>query len=292
MDKNKETNNITPLTFCTKEHIAEYIRQEKAYLCSEIKKFINQGHIRPRLLIIQIGNNQTSNRYVKGKISDANEIGIEPTLMQFSESVTYEEFTDFLLKQREDYHGIIIQLPLPEHLQLCLKDIQTYIKPHQDVDGFRIDSFYYPCTPKGIVEYLTYSKGKDWLRGKHAIIVGRSDLVGRPLAKMLLDCDCTVTVCHSKTRHLKATCRNADILISAVGKANIIDKTFIKNTKTAVINVGFDFVNGKMVGDIDIDSVSEVTKLVTPIIGGTGLLTRLALMQNTFKAYLMQENME
>lgn len=194
MNKNEEINNANLLAFCTKEHIAEHIRQEKLYLSNKIKNSIDEGHVRPRLLIIQVGNNQASNRYVKGKIADANEIGIEPTLMKFPESVTYKELTDFLFKKRDDYHGIIIQLPLPEHLQLCLNDIQAYIKPHQDVDGFRTDSFYYPCTPKGIVEYLTHSKGQDWLKGKHAIIVGRSDLVGRPLAKMLLDRDCTVTV--------------------------------------------------------------------------------------------------
>lgn len=280
------------LEFCTKEHIAVYINEEKACLKSRIEKAIKAGHVRPRLLIIQVGNNQASNKYVKGKISDANEIGIEPTLMKFPENVTYTELTDFLVKKRDDYHGIIIQLPLPKHLQITLKDLQEYIKPHQDVDGFRADSFYYPCTPKGIVDYIVVSKKSEWLQGKHAIIVGRSDLVGRPLAKMLLDKDCTVTVCHSKTRHLKATCRNADILISAVGKANMIDKSFIKNAKTTVINVGFDFLDGKMVGDIDVDSVKEVTKWCTPVIGSTGLLTRLALMQNTFEAYALVEDID
>lgn len=283
---------MNELVFCTKEHIAEYIKDAKEELHENVKDYIRKGYARPRLLIIQVGDNPASNKYVAGKISDANEVGVEATLMKFPESLTYEELTEFLLKERDNFHGIIVQLPLPEHLQRELVNIQEYIRPDQDVDGFRIDSFHSACTPEGIVRYLEYSKGADWLVGKHAVIVGRSDLVGRPLAKMLLDRDCTVTVCHSKTKHLKAVCKNADILISAVGKANMIDKNFIKNSKTVVINVGFDFIDGKMVGDIDVNSVKETTQWCTPIIGSSGLWTRLSLMQNTFDAFVMQEEVD
>lgn len=281
---------MSELVFCTKEHIAEYIKDAKEELHENVKSCIYKGHARPRLLIIQVGDNPASNKYVAGKISDAHEVCIETSLMKFPETLTYKELTEFLLKERDNFHGIIVQLPLPEHLQRELVNIQEYIRPDQDVDGFRIDSFHNACTPEGIVRYLEYSKGADWLVGKHAVIVGRSDLVGRPLAKMLLDRDCTVTVCHSKTKHLKAVCKNADILISAVGKANMIDKNFIKNSKTVVINVGFDFVDGKMVGDIDVNSVKEITQWCTPIIGSSGLWTRLSLMQNTFDAYVIQED--
>ena len=283
---------MSEFVFCSKEHIAEYIAKEKQWLSDGINECLQKGHARPRLMIIQVGDNPASNKYVKGKISDANEVGIEATLMKFPETITYMEMTEFIFKERDNYHGIIVQLPLPKHLEECLESIQQYIYPHQDVDGFRTDSFYEPCTPLGIKNYLEYSKGKDWFVGKHAIIVGRSHIVGRPMAKMLLDKDCTVTVCHSKTKHLKAVCKNADIIISAVGKANMVDKNFIKNSKTTVINVGFDFIDGKMVGDIDVQSVKETTQWCTPIIGSSGLWTRLSLMQNTFDAYVMQEGID
>jgi len=283
---------MSEFAFCSKEHIAEYVSNCKEELSEKIKECIRKGYARPRLLIIQVGDNPASNKYVAGKISDANEVGVEATHMKFPETLTYEELTEFLLKERDNFHGIIVQLPLPNHLQERLSEIQCYIRPDQDVDGFRVDSFHSACTPEGIVRYLEYSKGADWFVGKHAVVVGRSDLVGRPLAKMLLERDCTVTVCHSKTKHLKAVCKNADILISAVGKANMIDKNFIKNSKTVVINVGFDFVDGKMVGDIDVNSVKETTQWCTPIIGSSGLWTRLSLMQNTFDAYVMQEEID
>lgn len=281
---------MSEFAFCSKDHIAQYVSNCKEELHEKIKECIRKGYARPRLLIIQVGDNPASNKYVAGKIADANEVCIETSLMKFPESLTYEELTEFLLKERDNFHGIIVQLPLPSHLHKELRNIQAYIRPDQDVDGFRVDSFHSACTPEGIVRYLEYSKGADWLTGKHAVIVGRSELVGRPLAKMLLDRDCTVTVCHSKTRHLKAVCKNADILISAVGKANMIDKSFVKNSKTVVINVGFDAnENGKLVGDVDVNSVKEVTQWCTPIFGSTGLMTRISLMQNTFDAYVMQE---
>ena len=283
---------MSEFEFCSKEHIAEYVKQSKEELHEQIKDCVRKGHTRPRLLIIQVGNNPASNKYVAGKIADANEVCIETSLMKFPETITYEELTDFLLKERDNFHGIIVQLPLPEHLQKELDNIQCYIRPDQDVDGFRVDSFHKACTPEGIVRYLKYSKGSDWFVGKHAVIIGRSELVGRPLAKMLLDKDCTVTVCHSKTKHLKSVCKNADIIISAVGKANMVDKNFIKNSKTTVINVGFDFIYGNMVGDIDVNSVKEITQWCTPIIGSSGLWTRLSLMQNTFDAYVMQEEID
>lgn len=278
--------------FCSKEHIAEFIQKRKQYIKKEIDTQTIMGHCRPRLLIIQVGDNPASNRYVKGKISDCNEVGIEATLMKFPLNITYDEVAEFLKIEGRLYHGVIIQKPTNREIDDKFHELIKLIAPSQDVDGFRKDSLHCACTPSGVVAYIGYGKGYNWLKGKHAVIVGRSELVGRPLFDLLLDLDCTVTVCHSKTKNLQEICKTADLIVSAVGKANMINKDFVKDDNTVVINVGFDFIDGKMVGDIDVNSVKEVTQWCTPVVGSTGLLTRLMLMQNTFDAYLIQEHFQ
>ena len=284
---------MSEFKFCSKEHIAEYIKFNKEQIKNYINDSIAVGHVRPRLLIVQVGDNPASNRYVKGKISDANEVGIEPTLMKFPSSVTYDELYEFLNLEAKEYHAIIIQKPTNKIIDSKFDSLIQTIAPEKDVDGFRKDSKHFACTPLGVVNYLAFCKGNNWFKGKHAVIVGRSELVGRPLFDLLLDLDCTVTVCHSKTRNLKEICKSADLIVSAVGKGNMIDKEYIKDEHTVVINVGFDFNDeGKMIGDINVNSVKEVTEWCTPVVGSTGLLTRLMLMMNTYNAYLMQEKFQ
>lgn len=282
---------MSEFEFCTKEHIAEYIKENKERLKRNIDEQIAKGHVRPRLLIVQVGDNPASNKYVKGKISDANEVGIEATLMKFPVNITCEEMINFLKAEIKNYHACIIQKPTNLDIDSNFHNVIKFIPPEKDVDGFRKDSKHFACTPLGVVNYLASCKGNNWFKGKHAVIVGRSELVGRPLFDLLLDLDCTVTVCHSKTRNLKEICKSADLIVSAVGKGNMINSDYIKNEYTTVINVGFDFdSNGKMIGDIDVNSVREVTNWCTPVIGSSGLWTRLSLMQNTFNAYLVQEH--
>ena len=284
---------MSEFAFCTREHIAEYVNNCKEELSEKIKECIRKGYARPRLMIIQVGDNPASNKYVANKLNDCREVQIEATHMKFPENVTYEELVDFILAERDSYHGLMVQMPTNESINSRYEDLMEYIYAFSDVDGFRKDSMFTSCTPKGLIDYIEYSKGKKWFVGKHAVVIGRSNIVGKPMASLLLNNDCTVTICHSKTRHLKAVCKNADIIISAVGKANLVDKSFVKNSKTCVFNIGFDFTpEGKMVGDVDVQSVKEVTQWCTPVVGSSGVLTRLALLQNVYQAYVMQEEVD
>lgn len=270
----------------TKEAIKEYITEQKAVVAQGIKRFVEKGNPSPTLLIVQVGDNPASNKYVKGKIADCEEVGIEATLLKFPEDVTNDRFVNDVCYEIPDHYTTIIQLPVPQHLKNGVERIMRLIHPLEDVDGLKKDFYHYPCTPKGICDYLQNAKGREWFIGKHAVIIGRSDLVGRPLAKMLLDRDCTVTVAHSKTKNLKELIKQADILISATGQMNLITGDDIKPDVEAVINVGFAFdENGKMKGDVDVESVMKVTPNCMPIVGSTGLLTRLALLQNVYRAY-------
>ena len=274
----------------TKEAIKEYIANRKQVLKDVITYGQEEYHYPvPKLLIVQVGDNPASNRYVAGKIKDCEEVGIKAILAKLPEDTSANEMRELLTVELKNVHAAIIQLPLPDHLVSYLDDFLGTMTPEQDVDGFLLDSCHCPCTPQGIVDYLTYQYSEEWFVGKHAVIVGRSELVGRPLAKMLLDRDCTVTVAHSKTKNLRHVTSQADILVSATGKMNLINRFNIKPDVDAVINVGFAFdENGKMKGDVDVADVMRITPNCMPIVGSTGLLTRLALLDNTVNAWNMQ----
>lgn len=274
----------------TKEAIKEYIANRKQVLKDVITYGQEEYHYPvPKLLIVQVGDNPASNRYVAGKIKDCEEVGIKAILAKLPEDTNVNEMRELLTVELKNVHAAIIQLPLPDHLVSYLNTFLETMTPEQDVDGFLLDSCHCPCTPQGIVDYLTYQYSEEWFVGKHAVIVGRSELVGRPLAKMLLDRDCTVTVAHSKTKNLRHVTSQADILVSATGKMNLINRFNIKPDVDAVINVGFAFdENGKMKGDVDVEDVMRITPNCMPIVGSTGLLTRLALLDNTVNAWNMQ----
>lgn len=281
---------MTEKNIFTKEAIKEYITNRKSDLKTVITYAQEYYHYPvPKLLIVQVGDNPASNRYVAGKIKDCEEVGIKATLMKVPEDISVDEMNDLLTVELKNVHAAIIQLPLPTHLEMYLDDFLEHMTPEQDVDGFRKDSCHYPCTPLGVVGYLEGQYGEDWFVGKHAVIVGRSNLVGKPLAKMLLENDCTVTVAHSKTKNLRHVTSQADILISATGQMNLINRFNIKPDVDAVINVGFAFdENGKMKGDVDVEDVMRITPNCMPIVGSTGLLTRLSLLCNTVRAWDMQ----
>ncbi len=274
--------------FCSKESIKEFIEKEKSE-CKDICKNYTNGIV-PTLAIIQVGDDPASNRYIKGKVADCDEVGIRTICSKYEEGISESNFAAEVLKisKRDDVHGVIIQKPLPYHLEKIWDNIINLIPKEKDVDGFRKDSRFTPCTAQGIMSYLT-PEGENFA-GFHCVIVGRSDLVGRPLAKAMLDNDATVTVCHSRTKNLDQITSIADILVVAVGKAKFIDHRYVKPNAT-VIDVGINFdENGKMCGDVDYDDVKQVTGFCTPVPGGVGLLTRLALLQNVLNAFVVQEH--
>lgn len=239
------------------------------------------------LFIIQVGDNEASNRYVRNKVKDAEEIGIRAEVVKFPDDVT-QETVEAALHQivygAEDIAtGIIIQLPLPAHLD---KDRLTNMIPYEmDVDGFKLGSPFKPCTPLGIVEYLKYCGCP--FTGANALVIGRSDIVGKPMAQMLTDLDCTVTLAHSKTRNLWDHIENADFIVCAVGKPRFLNCYAIH---VPVIDVGINFITdeegvSRLVGD----TFNTENRDVTPVPGGVGLLTRCALMENMIRAVEMKE---
>lgn len=254
--------------------IKEYCTERKTALKEIINKdFVNVK--KPTLAVIQIGNNEASNRYIKHKKNDCEEIGINFEWYYYEEEIT----TIDLVKEIEDLlpyvDGLIVQMPLPDHIDISI--IKNVIQPEKDVDGFNKLSFFEPCTPLGIIEYLENGCGYDFM-GKNVTIFGRSDIVGKPLAKMLIDRDATVTLCHSKTKNKQMHINTADLIVSAVGKAKFLNCYSIY---VPVIDVGINFdENGKLVGDC----YNTEFRDVTPVPGGVGLLTRLALLENVIAA--------
>lgn len=239
----------------------------------EIANYLKKQSAQYTLDIFQIGDNQASNIYIKGKIADCNEVGIIPNLKHLSDTITQQQLKDMLSKSKAD--GVILQLPVPDHIDAS-KAVQMSVQPSQDVDGFLHQSQYSPCTPKGIMDWLTYNNVS--LEGKNVVIIGRSKIVGRPLANMMINSHATVTVCHSKTPlpDIINYCENADIVVSAVGKPKWL--SFDSHRNAIVIDVGINRdKNGNLCGDIgDVKNASYIT----PVPGGVGLLTRVALLDN------------
>lgn len=230
----------------------------------------------PRLAIIQVGDNEASNRYVRNKEKDCREVGIECVVSKFSADITEDELLKNIIHIQDSCDGIIVQLPLPPHIDE--KTVIAAIHPEKDVDGFHPNSEFKPATPKGIMDYLALSDID--IDGKLVIIIGRSNIVGKPLAKMMTDANATVVLCHSHTskKDLKMLTSLADLIVCAVGKAKFLDCSEID---CPVIDVGINFdENGKLVGDC----YNTEGKEVTPVPGGVGLLTRCALLDNVITA--------
>lgn len=258
----------------------EYAKELKASMATSVEQYDTP----PCLSIIQVGDNQASNSYVKGKIRDCQEVGVVPKHIKLDADISQKELNSVVLAENvdESVHGIIVQLPLPEHLNE--KDLLRFIAPAKDVDGFRSDSLFTPCTPLGILQYLKWNNVK--LSGKHCVVLGRSDIVGKPMAKLLLQEDATVTVCHSKTKNLDMITRMADVIIVAVGRKNILNGDMVKEG-TIVVDVGINRnEDGKLCGDCEYDSLVDMCSLITPVPGGVGLLTRVTLLKNTMEAQL------
>lgn len=252
----------------------------------KLKEEIHEKHLTPGLAIINIGNNPASEIYIKNKSQACNEVGIKEKLYQFKESVTEEEIINCIvsLNQDKSIHGIIVQDPLPNHLDAS--KIINYIDSAKDVDGFGISSLghlasnnetFLAATPYGIIKLLEHENIT--IAGKNIVIIGRSQIVGRPLALALLNRDATVTIAHSKTKNLKDLTKNADILIVAVGKPKFLTNVDIKDN-AVIIDVGINRTENGIVGDVDFDSCKEKASYITPVPGGVGPMTIAMLLTN------------
>jgi methylenetetrahydrofolate dehydrogenase (NADP+)/methenyltetrahydrofolate cyclohydrolase len=267
--------------------LAAQIKQQAK---EQVEAMKAQG-VRPCLAVVLAGENPASATYVRGKQKDCAECGIESKLIHLPEDVTEEELLRIMdtLAADQNVNGILAQLPLPK--QIDDQKIIAAIPPEKDVDGFTPvsagrmligEDCMLPCTPAGVIAMLR-STGVP-LTGKHAVVVGRSNIVGKPAALLLLRENCTVTVCHSKTQNLKEICAGADILVAAIGRAKFITADMVK-PGALVIDVGINRgEDGKLCGDVDFDAVSEKAGWISPVPGGVGLMTRAMLMVNTVKA--------
>lgn len=227
----------------------------------------------PKLAIVMVGENEASKRYVRNKVKDCQEVGVDAHVYAYPDNTTEFELDDELRHLQEFYDGVIVQLPLPPHIRQEVAI--AAIDPSKDVDGFRWDSPFDPATPSGIMKYLQYC-GFD-LEGKEVVIIGRSEIVGRPLAALMTDANATVTLCHSKSK-LSNHLYSCDLIVTAVGKAGFLNCYPIH---VPVIDVGINFTDeGKMVGDC----FNTEGRDVTPVPGGVGLLTRCALVDNVIRA--------
>ncbi len=264
------------------------IKEEIKKEISALKKKINKT---PNLSVILIGDFTPSQIYVKNKEKSAQEVGIGSEIIRYSKDVSEQEVLRKIkeLNQDEKISGILVQLPLPN--QIDKEKIINAINPSKDVDGFNpvnvgnLASGYktvVPCTPLGCL--ILIKKVEKNLAGKHAVIVGRSNLNGKPMAQLLLKENCSVTIVHSKTKDLKAECQRADILVVAAGVANLIKEDWVKKD-SIVIDVGINKVGDKIVGDVCYEEVKNKVRAITPVPGGVGPMTIACLLQNTLKCF-------
>ena len=270
-------------------------KKEAQLLRDEIKKEIellkSKNNKVPGLTVILIGDFVPSQIYVKNKERNSKEVGINSDIIRYAKDVSEQEVLKKIkeLNNNEAVSGILVQLPLPP--QINKEKIINAINPLKDVDGFHpinvgnLSSGYnatVPCTPLGCL--LLIKKIEPNLSGKHAIIIGRSNLNGKPMAQLLLKENCTVTIVHSKTKDLKTQCLKADILVAAVGVPNLVKSDWVKNN-SIVIDVGINKVGDKIVGDVEFETVKEKAKAITPVPGGVGPMTIACLLKNTLECF-------
>ena len=267
---------------------AALLREEIRKEILEIKKKINKS---PGLSVILIGEFEPSQIYVKNKEKNSREVGISSEVIKYSKEVKQSEILEKIeeLNNNTNVSGILVQLPLPPHISK--EKIINAIDPSKDVDGFHpinvgnLSSGYkaiVPCTPLGCL--LLIKKVEKNLTSKHAVIIGRSNLNGKPMAQLLLKENCTVSIVHSKTKDLKSECQKADILIAAVGVANLVKGDWVKKD-SIIIDVGINKVADKIVGDIDFEEVKDKVKAITPVPGGVGPMTIACLLKNTLECF-------
>lgn len=262
-------------------------------LAEKVEQMKTDYGIVPGLVVILVGDNPASQVYVRNKERSALTAGFKSKTVRLSDSISEEELLTVIeqYNNEPDFHGILLQLPLPAHIND--KRILMAIDPKKDVDGFHPMNTGHlwngrpqmvPCTPAGIMEMLREYHVD--LEGKQAVIIGRSNIVGKPMAQLLLDKNATVTLTHSRTRNLPEVAKQADILIVAIGRGHFVTKDFVKEG-AVVIDVGMNRdVNGKLIGDVDFADVAPIASLITPVPGGVGPMTITMLLEQTYQAAL------
>lgn len=258
---------------------------------NDLKRLVQEEGIVPGLAVIIVGDNDASLTYVNNKIKACEEVGFYSETIHLPSNITTEEVIEEIRKTscRQNVHGIIVQLPLPDGIDVY--KVLSSIPPEKDVDCLTFEnigrlscakSTFEPCTPKGIMTILR--KSGIQLEGANCVIIGRSNIVGKPLAILLTQANATVTLCHSKTKNLTETTRRADIIISAVGKPSFLTPDMVSE-KSIVIDVGINRnKSGKLVGDTDFPNIVNKIKAITPVPGGVGVMTVTSLLENTYQA--------
>lgn len=266
-------------------------KQVKKEILEELKKELLELSRPLGLTVIQVGDDPASKVYVGQKEKMALELGYNFNHIKLDESTTEEELLSIIdeINQDELVDGLLVQMPLPKHIDA--KKVQNRIDPYKDVDGLcdinagklmhNVDTLV-PCTPYGIMDMLEYYGVE--VSGKNVVVIGRSDLVGKPIAQLMTNNNATVTICHSKTNNLKEYTTMADILVVAIGKPNFITGDMIKEN-AVIIDVGINRVDGKLVGDVDFQSAYEIASAITPVPGGVGQMTVAELGRNVLKAH-------
>ncbi|MBW2234495.1 MAG: bifunctional methylenetetrahydrofolate dehydrogenase/methenyltetrahydrofolate cyclohydrolase FolD [Deltaproteobacteria bacterium] len=266
-------------------------QQIRGELAEEVRKLAEAGRRPPCLAVVLVGDNPASASYIKGKRRACARVGMQSVERDLPASAGEADVLALVdeLNRDDSIDGILVQLPLPDGVSATA--VARAVDPAKDVDGLHPMNSgrllqgvpgLYPCTPMGIIEVL--DRHEIPIEGAHAVVVGRSEIVGKPVSLLLLHRHATVTICHSRTRDLPGVCREADILVAAVGRARMIQPDWVK-PGAAVIDVGVNEVDGKLVGDVDFDGVQGIAGLVTPPRGGVGPMTITMLLRNTLQAY-------
>ncbi len=263
----------------------------KTRLAAQIEGLKSNNEKVPTLAVVLVGDNPASISYVTGKEKACNEVGMNSKMIHLPENTTQAELMSVIdkLNKDSDVNGILVQLPLPKHLNE--KEVIFNIDPNKDVDGLHPinvgklhlqEDGFVPCTSLGVMEMLRAMNIE--VATKNVVVVGRSNLVGNPVAQLLVNANATVTVCHSKTKNIEQICRQADILVVAIGRPKFVNRNWVKEN-AVVIDVGINRVDGKLCGDVDFEDVKEVVSYITPVPKGVGPMTIAMLLQNTLKAY-------
>ena len=265
--------------------------QIRGEISEECKVFIEKNGYAPGLAVIIVGENPASQVYVRNKKKACEEVGFYSEVHELPEATTQAELNALVdaLNENEKIHGILVQLPLPRHLDET--EVLLRIRPEKDVDAFHPynvgkimigDPDFLPCTPAGVMALLERSNIE--VAGKRCVVIGRSNIVGKPMAMLLLHANGTVTICHSRTANLAEVCREADILVVAIGRADFVGADMVK-PGAVVIDVGMNRrADGKLTGDVDFDAVEPIASAITPVPGGVGPMTITMLLQNTLTA--------
>ncbi len=265
-------------------------------LIQKLKQNISSLPAQLGLVVIQVGDDEASKVYVKQKEKLALELGYKFIHKIYPENAKEEEITSYIneLNQDNSIHGIIVQMPLPKHLNTA--HIQNCINSNKDVDGLTIENAgrllgntpsLIPCTPKGIIDLLDEYNIE--ISGQNVVVIGRSILVGKPIANLLTNRNATVTICHSKTKDISMYTKKADIIIVAIGKPKFLTADMVKENST-IIDVGINRIDGKLYGDVDFENVSPIVNYITPVPGGVGPMTVYELMHNVYLAYQLLNN--